>query len=495
MNKKIKFIYYCCGLLSTSVFSQTPTATVQLQKNDSVVVKKNSLMNALQKVTIYGFVRTDVFYNSRQNIDVRDGALSVYPLPPLISNGEDLRKQPQLGFTAIVSRLGVRFDQAHALGANVSGLLETDFFGITNNTIFSPSGTSNSTVITGTQNLLRLRHAYVKLDWNKVNLLLGQYWNPNFIAKCFPGVANFNTGIPFNPFGFLPQAKVEYNFAKGFTLTAMAFGFSLSGFSPSTPSIDNSDIGVGFTDNNILSGMDAQRFSSIPSFSIQLAFENEYWLFGIGAESNTLRPHTLDRYDRNTNQWGVAEAPLSKVKNTFTAFNGLTYLKYSSQPITAKLYANFGQSYTQYVGLGGFSTYRSVENGSFVYRPQNQLNLWTEISITKYAMFQPALFVGYDRNMGLATKINANDVQGGLTPSTVGFTGRAIGIAANSTYQDFVRVAPRLDILSGKLKFSIEYEWNHMIWGNPDIATFKVQQGTQKAVDNNRILFIAVYSF
>lgn len=497
MELKRKPMCFCLGLLSASIFAQPSNNTTPPKNNDSMMVKKTPLMNALQKVTVYGFVRTDIFYNSRQNLELRDGVLAVYPLPPSIgANGDDLRKQSQLGFTAIVTRLGVRFDGVKALGANASGMLEGDFFGVTNNTSFLPAGgTKNQTFIAGTQNLLRLRHAYVKLDWSKVSLLVGQYWNPNYIPKCAPGVANFNAGIPFNPFAFLPQARVEYNFAKGFTLTAMAFGYSVSGFSPSTPAVadSNQNAGVGRTDANILSGIDAQKYSSIPSFALQLSYENEHWLVGIGAESNTLRPHTLDLFDPATQKWGVGTAQ-SRFNKTFTAFNGLAYLKYTSQPVTAKVYANFGQSYTQYVGLGGFATYRSIKNGEFVYRPQNQLNLWTEIAVTKHPMFQPVLFVGYDRNFGLANKINPDDVQGGL--ASVGFAGRAIGTGPNSTYRDFVRIAPRLDILSGKLRFSIEYEWNHMVWGNPDLSTFQIAKVSKTtAVDNNRVLFIAVYNF
>jgi hypothetical protein len=34
---------------------------------------------AEQKVTVYGFVRNDIYYNTRRNLDLRDGVLDVYP--------------------------------------------------------------------------------------------------------------------------------------------------------------------------------------------------------------------------------------------------------------------------------------------------------------------------------------------------------------------------------------------------------------------------------
>ncbi|MDZ7898996.1 MAG: hypothetical protein U5N85_13360 [Arcicella sp.] len=122
------------------------------------------------------FVRNDVYYNSRRNLDLRDGVLDVFPLDAsnlptrtgtaLTANpNDDINAIPQLGYSAIVTRLGVRFGGVTAFGAKANGILETDFFGITN----GAAGTSGG----GTENLLRLRHAYVALDWEKRRYWLG----------------------------------------------------------------------------------------------------------------------------------------------------------------------------------------------------------------------------------------------------------------------------------------------------------------------------------
>ncbi|MCB0316360.1 MAG: hypothetical protein KDH84_24420, partial [Calditrichaeota bacterium] len=80
-----------------------------------------------------------------------------------------------------------------AFGAKASGVIEGAFFGHTNDDI----------------NGFRLRHAFVKLAWEKTALYFGQYWHPMFVTAVFPGVVSFNTGVPFQPFSRNPQFRLE----------------------------------------------------------------------------------------------------------------------------------------------------------------------------------------------------------------------------------------------------------------------------------------------
>ena len=57
-------------------------------------------------------------------------------------------------------------------------------------------------------NGFRLRHAFLKLSNEKVDILMGQYWHPMFITSNFPGVYSFNTGAPFVAFSRNPQLRV-----------------------------------------------------------------------------------------------------------------------------------------------------------------------------------------------------------------------------------------------------------------------------------------------
>ncbi len=450
------------------VTTPTPVTTTAPQATPVVAAPE-------QKVTVYGFVRNDMYYNTRKNLDLRDGVLDVYPLDAsnlTTATNDDDKAVPQLGFSAIVTRLGVKFAGIKAFGANASGTLESDFFGITNGA--SAAGvTAGIGAGSGTENLLRLRHAYVKLDWTKTSLLVGQYWNPNFIIKCFPGTANFSTGIPFNPFSFVPQIRLEHKLTPELSVTAMTFGYDLAGFSPAGA------FPAG-------SGVDAFKYSTIPSFAGPLTFENKSFLAGAGIETNVLRPRTQNTTGRTTN-----------IETNLLQLNFMAYAKYTSKSVVLKAYTNYGQSYSQYVGFGGFAEYKDSSTQMWKYVAHNQLNAWGEIIITNHAMFQPALFIGYAQNLGLASDISKFEAKFGTTS----FYGR--GITGTRSYHNMLRLAPRLDILSGKMKFSFEYEFSTIKWAattgtaSTETAWSYKANTSSSAFDatNHRLLFLMVYNF
>ena len=487
--KKALIYLLGCTLVGSQALAQTaPVITTTA----SVAPVPPTAPPAEQKITVYGFLRNDIYYNTRRNLDLRDGVLDVFPsdatnLPTraggtLTANpNEDANAIPQLGYSAIVTRLGVRFGGISAFGAKASGTLETDFFGITNGT----AGTSGG----GTENLLRLRHAFLSLDWAKTTLLVGQYWNPNFIPKCFSGTANFNTGIPFNPFSFVPQVRLTHKLGKDVSLMGMVFGYDLAGFSPAGA------IASG-------TGVDAQKFATMPAFATQLSFENKTFLASVGIEGNTIRPRITDLQSASTGVFGTGVQ--KNITTDLFALNLLAYAKYTGSKLTIKAHTTYGQSYTQYVGFGGFAEYRDATTGAWKYAATNQWNMWGELISTASKKFQPAIFVGYSQNMGLSTAINKADVAG----TSLAFMGRGVG--TGRTMDNMLRIAPRLDIYSGKMKFALEYELSSVRWADvdgsvpnaegilPTSTSFKAGTGSlARTFDatNGRISAVAVYNF
>jgi hypothetical protein len=480
-------------LAHTQIFAQqAPVATTTTTAATAPVVPPVE-----QKITVYGFLRNDIYLNSRRNLDLRDGVLDVYPsdatnLPTrsgtaLTANpNDDANAVPQLGYSAIVTRLGVRMGGITAFGAKISGTLETDFFGITNGT-----GGSGS----GTENLLRLRHAFVAMDWTKSQLMIGQYWNPNFIPKCFPGTANFNTGIPFNPFSFVPQVRLTSKVGKDLSLMGMIFGYDLAGFSPA------GTFAVG-------SGVDAQKFATLPAFASQLTFENKTFLASVGLEGNTLSPRITDTKNTSTGFYGGTGAGnvQKNISSNLFTLNFLAYAKLTTSKITAKFHTTYGQSYTQYVGLGGFAEYRDATTGEWKYQAQNQMNMWGELISTNSKKLQPAIFVGYLQNMGLGTSIAASNIKAG----TLAFQGRGVSTATSRTFDNMLRISPRLDFYSGKMKLALEYELSMMKWADiqgliptadgslPTTIDFKPGTGDAArafTATNSRVSAVMVYNF
>ena len=171
-------------VLSISGYSQTAPTTAPAAKD--------------WDVSVYGFIRTDYIWDTRKSAQVREYNLNLYPLDEsLDANGKDINDAGASNFLSVVTRLGVKAKGPDVWGAKVTGVLEGDFFGNTEQTI----------------GLLRLRHAYATLDWSKTSITMGQTWYPTFIPEVFPGVANFSTGIMFNPFGktINPISRIIFN--------------------------------------------------------------------------------------------------------------------------------------------------------------------------------------------------------------------------------------------------------------------------------------------
>ncbi len=142
-----------------------------------------------------GFVKNDFFWDSRQTVAAREGHFLLWPMPELLDeNGNDINSKASFNFLAIQSRLSGAITGPDAFGAKTSGLIEGDFFAQANAHI----------------DLFRLRHAFVKLNWEHLEVLAGQYWNPLFVTGCFPGTVSFNTGTPLQSFARNPQIRFTY---------------------------------------------------------------------------------------------------------------------------------------------------------------------------------------------------------------------------------------------------------------------------------------------
>ncbi len=99
----------------------------------------------------------------------------------LDADGKDLNASPKRYFTCFTPRLGIDVQGPKVGSAKTSLKLEADFRG---------SG-SNWAV-------LRIRHAYVNLDWGKSAVLIGQTWHPLF-GEVFPQMLNLSTGARSSP--------------------------------------------------------------------------------------------------------------------------------------------------------------------------------------------------------------------------------------------------------------------------------------------------------
>ncbi|MBL7702334.1 MAG: hypothetical protein JNM14_08785 [Ferruginibacter sp.] len=389
-------------------------------------------------VTVYGFVRNDMNYDTRQNVFVREGQLDLYPKDKDVqSDGKDYNKKSQLNILGILSRLGVKISGPDAFKAKTSAVLEGDFFGQADVNI----------------GLFRLRHGYVKLDWKKSALTLGQTWYPLFIPECFPGVVNFNTGIPIAPFGWAGQIKYTAKFTDKASL-------SITAYKPREFAITN----VNASDNTNAASMNA----SLPELNAHFQYKSDKFLAGAQIDYSLLKPYV---------KYGTAPN-LKTSDETVSGFTAMAYAKIATKKVGIKTQFVLGQNTSHWVMMGGYYGYKATPASIETYESAKTTAAWIDIYGTGKKIV-PGLFVGYSSNNGAKT---------GATAAY----GRAIGITGRGI-KDLFRVSPRLDFISGKLSFRNELEFTQASYGTRG-NDGKVTGATDK-VSNVRFTFSTVFNF
>ncbi len=167
------------------------------------------------RASIYGFVEFDGMYDTTQSFADGPGNAPILrsdgSRPAYLPVGTDELKGVMYGAThgrlqatARNTRFGLKVQPPEFGGVTTTGVLEFDLFG---NQPSSPPITSEGSFFTSPT--LRLRHAYLKLQTDVVDVLVGQYynlfgWQPNF----FPGTLSF-LGTPNMIFGRTPQIRLS----------------------------------------------------------------------------------------------------------------------------------------------------------------------------------------------------------------------------------------------------------------------------------------------
>jgi hypothetical protein len=404
--------------LSFSGYSQTTPATAPAEKE--------------WDVNLYGFVRTDYIWDTRKSAQVREYNLNLYPLDEVLdANGKDINDAGASNFLSVVSRLGVKAKGPNVWGAKTSGTLEGDFFGNTEGSIGQ----------------FRLRHAFASLEWSKTTVTIGQTWYPTFIPEVFPGVANFSTGILFNPFGWASQIRVKHSLSNNisFALTA----YKEREFTTATA--------TGGTQNS------ASINSSIPTFHGQFQFKNKNWIAGLGAEFKSLQPLT------------VSNGLVSDEKVNSLSFVG--YFKYNNDKFHIKAYGITGENMYNLVMLGGFAGYTTpgeVEK----YEATKTTSLWLDIA-SNNAKTAPGFFFGYTKNDGTG--------KDGATALYMRGTSGTRGV------DNVWRAAARVDFKQNKFRITPELEYTAATWG--DLESDASIGGNTTDVGNFRAMISCAYSF
>jgi hypothetical protein len=404
----------------------------------SLLILFNSFALAQQEksdfgISLSGFVKTDLIFDSRQTVSLREGHFLLYPANESLDNNKvDINEKANFNILSIQTRLTGKITGPDAFGAKTSGMIEGEFF-----------GTSDGDV-----NGFRLRHAYTKLDWENTSVLVGQTWHPMFVTDVFPGVVSFNTGAPFQPFSRNPQLRITQSFGDLKVIAVAATQRDFQSFGPNSK--DESVQSFTYLRNSV-----------IPNLHLQFQYKAEDHIFGAGADFKRLTPR-------------LATTKNIKTAEAINSLSAIGYMKLNLSPFTIKAEGVYGNNLVDMLMLGGYAV-KSLDTltGFETYTNLSCYSVWGELVYGKELEF--AVFGGYSQYLGAKNNIDKK------------YYSRINNI------DNLIRISPRIQWNSGKTRLSTELEYTAAAYGVPKDNNKGLVEQT-KLITNLRLL-LAVYYF
>ena len=398
--KKIT-ILFVIALLGNTVI-QAQEATSETAKEIVPVIKLGNNIQA----KFGGFVRAEYYIDSREIVGAVDDLFGFFPeAPRKDAEGNDLNAVVRQNLSTQATRFNALFTGTDIFNAKSSAFFEYDFSG---------GNTVN----------LRLRHAWVKLNWEKAELLAGKTWNP-LAETPFPSVAGLHTGIPFRPFGRGDQLRFTYKPTRNISVL-IAGVYQTEHKSTLDPS-QSADI----------------RSNPIPDFHLQLHYKTPEFSTGILSEYKVVRPAT-----QTTGSSGVF-----KTSETLPSYALAAYFDYKKGLFNAKGSALYGQNLSELFQQGGYAVKtQDAATGAQTYTSSQTATYWLNFTYGK--KWQAGLFAGYLQNLGF----NDNPLAGEA------FYGRWQNI------DHVYRIAPSLKYSFNQWTIHAEIDYNVAAYGTVDYS-------------------------
>jgi hypothetical protein len=390
-------------------------------------------------IDIYGFIRNDFYYNSRQNMESAAGLFYFLPFDKDENAlGEDLNAIPSSRMLSIASRFGLNITGPDVWGARTSAKIETDFAG------FKDSPT-----------MFRIRQAWVKLNWKKFDLLTGQAWHPMF-GDVVPTVMSLATGSPFQPFNRSPQIRLDYKQNKFRIYLSALYQLQYSSVGPQ-----------GATPDYMVKGI-------LPELYLGADYKNNGYIVGAGIDFMRIRPRTIGERQVTINEV-ESQIPV-KVSDNISSLSFMAFGQYTNDKWQVKAKTIYGQNPSHLLLLGGYGVSGVEEDGSYNYTNLNNTTSW--INIVYGTTYQVGLFAGYSKNLGSSEKLLSE---------------KEIYVNGYNNLDQLIRIAPHISYNMKHWTFGVEYEMSNAAYGTLNLENGKVENS--HAVTNNRIVGLIVYNF
>jgi hypothetical protein len=435
------------------LFIITLTSLLMIARLPAQEAKKPPLFG----ISFSGYVNTDIFFDTRQTVMAREGQWLFYPENVRKDpDGKDINAKGTYNILSIQTRVSGTITGPDIFKAKTSGFIEGEFYGNINVNI----------------NSFRLRHAFVKLNWAKTELLLGQTWHLLYIPECSPEPVSLNGGAPFVVFSRNPQVRISRQLGMFKVILAAISQVDATSNGPDGPSPKY------------------LRNSIVPEFAFQLQYR-QVWAdkkteFQIGASldylmltprigTDVVKKPAYDTVINNlvVHHDAVTVSYKTTTKSTAWTANFFTRLKLPA--VTIKLGGVYGQNCYAFNMIGGYTVKSTLDplRGFVDYAAITTASVWADVK-TNGPKWSTGIYGGFSKNLGAGTEV----------------TGPYYSRGANIDY--LYRVAPRIVLTVSKLKIATELDYTVAAYGT---TTGKGIVSNSKEVGNLRILLGVYYYF
>lgn len=380
-----------------------------------IEIKKVHPLSSSLPIYFGGYIKHESYWDTRQVVGTREDQILLYPEPKDIdAECNDINAQGQYSSVAIQTRMRWEIDGPEIGHAASKGIIEYDFFGRDD-----------------IANIFRMRHAYLKLDWEKAQLIAGQTWNPLYVVGVDPRTISFNTGIPIDTFSRNPQVRVTYLPNDHLHLLFCA-----------ATQLGN------LTDGPIGASSTYLRDSVIPMLDFRIdTFFGDHRI-GAGVDFMRIQPRL------KTNE-GL------KTRERLNSAIAIFYSDFKWEYVDTRTKLIYAQNATDQCMNGGYAV-SCVDSTTDrrEYTTLNQFAIWNDTQITKSKSVVPGWFIGVAKNLGANKPIIQIVDNNGVEETTIYGQGNTISYV--------FRVSPRLEYNIHNFTFALEIEYTRAAYGTID---------------------------
>lgn len=365
-------------------------------------------------ITLEGYIKHESYWDTRQIIGVGENQILVFPAPQDLDDlCNDINNRGSFDSVPLETRLRLEAQGPNIKSAQIKGVIEADFFG-------------RLDII----NLFRLRHAYLELEWETVELLAGQTWHPMFAVEVETRIISFNSGLPIEAFARNPQIRFIYKKPDVFTISFTAI--SELGFVSDGP--------IGFSNTYM-------RNAVIPNLNIRGEYHSGKHTFGAALDYKRIVPRL------ETNVGLKAHESINSVSATL-----FSALHWGHTDVHTKIL--FVQNPTDISMIGGYAVKTiDPETDQRTYTNINALSLWTDWQFRKDKPFKFGFFTGFIKNLGARTCIERD-----LLDANCDVIERRV-FGAGTDIDNLFRFVPRVTWAIKDFEFAAELEYTRAAFG------------------------------